>query len=442
MLANKQSNLKNNLSLQDELFNLSASQPEAWQKLGANSRPNVHGLLRYPAMMVPTMQSNILDCILKHAPENSYIFDPFVGSGTILTEATLRSLDFVGVDINPLAILVCQVKAIIDQGVELSEVASEVINKFELGQNTDIDVEFPRREKWFLNENAIVLSKLRRAIQSVESQNIRKVLWVVFAETIRQCSNSRTSTYKLHIRKPENYILPEQIIKMFKKHLEDVLVQIKDYHLKKSNSKRNTDINLIMSDIRSAELPHNLRHQILITSPPYGDNHTTIPYGQFSFLSLQWIPIEDLPVGTSKLAFLNSNSIDRESLGGSLKDITHKEEQLIKISNTYREFIEHVKINEKGERCRKVTSFMYDFYQALQHIRNVNHTAHWVFTTGNRTVANITVPFDKILEDMVKSLNGIIITSITRKLPGKRMPARNNFSKTINSEVTLIAEFK
>ncbi|WGX73777.1 hypothetical protein QJS67_04065 [Acinetobacter radioresistens] len=85
---------------------------------------------------------------------------------------------------------------------------------------------------------------------------------------------------------------------------------------------------------------------------------------------------------------------------------------------------------------------MYDFYQALQHIRNVNHTAHWVFTTGNRTVANITVPFDKILEDMVTSLNGIMITNITRKLPGKRMPARNNFSKTINSEVTLIAEFK
>ncbi|WGX73779.1 hypothetical protein QJS67_04075 [Acinetobacter radioresistens] len=81
MLANKKSDLKNNLSLQDELFNLSTSQPEAWQKLGANSRPNVHGLLRYPAMMVPTMQSNILDCILKHAPENSYIFDPFVGSG-------------------------------------------------------------------------------------------------------------------------------------------------------------------------------------------------------------------------------------------------------------------------------------------------------------------------------------------------------------------------
>ena len=39
--------------------------------------------------------------------------------------------------------------------------------------------------------------------------------------------------------------------------------------------------------------------------------------------------------------------------------------------------------------------------------------------------------FDEILEDMVKALGGQIVTSITRKLPGKRMPARNNFSKTI-----------
>lgn len=439
MLAFKESN--SFLSLQEELEYLSTEQPDSWRKMGTKSRPNVHSLLRYPAMMVPSMQSNILDCILDHAPENSYIFDPFVGSGTVLTEATLRGLDFIGVDINPLAILVCQVKAIVDKKIEFKNFAQQVIDNFYNDKLETIDVDFPRREKWFLDSSAVVLSKIRRSIQLISTKEVRKILWVVFAETIRQTSNSRTSTYKLHIRKTENYIPSSQIIKIFEEHLNNVVTQINEYHENKIFNQKKSRINLILSDIRNANIPRKNRHQILVTSPPYGDNQTTIPYGQFSFLSLKWIPIEDLPEGTSQLTYLNSNSIDKESLGGLLKDIPLKEGILISLSPTYKKLIEYVKEQEQIDRYRKVTSFMYDFYQALIHIKTTCKTAHWIFTTGNRTVANITVPFDEILEDMVKSLDGKIVTSITRQLPGKRMPARNNFSKTINSEVTLIAEF-
>lgn len=442
MLAIKEDILNSDLSLQNELKKLSLEQPDSWRKMGVKSRPNIHSLLRYPAMMMPSMQSNILDCILNYVPENSYIFDPFVGSGTVLTEATLRCLDFVGVDINPLAILVCQVKAIIDQKIEFKDIAEQVVENFKNDTSELIDVDFPRREKWFLDSSAIILSKLRRAIQTINSLEARKILWVIFAETIRQTSNSRTSTYKLHIRKIEKYIPADQIVKIFEEHLKNVVNQIGEYHQNKIEFRESSNINLILSDIRTAELTYQNRHQILVTSPPYGDNQTTIPYGQFSYLSLKWIPLEDLPEGTSQFSFLNSNSIDKDSLGGVLKDITLKEEFLVDLSPTYRELIDYVKKHEKIDRYRKVTSFMYDFYQALIHIKSTSKTAHWIFTTGNRTVANITVPFDEILEDMVKALGGQIVTSITRKLPGKRMPARNNFSKTINNEVTLIAEFK
>lgn len=442
MLILKERILNSNLSLQDKLKRLSIEQPDSWRKMGVKSRPNIHSLLRYPAMMMPSMQSNILDCILSHVPENSYIFDPFVGSGTVLTEATLRCLDFVGVDINPLAILVCQVKAIIDQEIDFKKTAEHVVNNFKNDTSESIDVDFPRREKWFVDDSAIVLSRLRRSIQAINSLDARKILWVVLAETIRQTSNSRTSTYKLHIRKAENYIPADHIIKIFEGHLKNVVNQIDEYHQNKIEIEKRSNINLILSDIRVAKLRYQNRHQILVTSPPYGDNQTTIPYGQFSFLSLKWIPVEDLPEGTDQFSYLNSNSIDKVSLGGSLKDISLKEEFLVELSPTYRDLIEFVKKHEKIDRYRKVTSFMYDFYQALIYIKDTSETAHWVITTGNRTVANITVPFDEILEDMVKSLNGQIVTSITRKLPGKRMPARNNFSKTINNEVTLIAEFK
>ena len=44
-------------------------------------------------------------------PDIELVYDPFAGSGTVMLESLYRGLDFHGSDINPLAILLCQVKA-------------------------------------------------------------------------------------------------------------------------------------------------------------------------------------------------------------------------------------------------------------------------------------------------------------------------------------------
>ena len=96
-------------TLRHRLLALEAEPPKAWRVTGAYARPNLHGLLRYPAMMVPCMQGDIIDVILDHKPGPCRVLDPFVGSGTVMTEALIRDLNFTGVDINPLAALVCEV---------------------------------------------------------------------------------------------------------------------------------------------------------------------------------------------------------------------------------------------------------------------------------------------------------------------------------------------
>ena len=35
-------------------------------------------------------------------------------------------------------------------------------------------------------------------------------------------------------------------------------------------------------------------YDLLVTSPPYGDNRTTVPYGQHAFLPLQWVELSDI----------------------------------------------------------------------------------------------------------------------------------------------------
>ena len=68
-------------ALNRRLSSLETAPPKSWRETGLNARPNLHGLLRYPAMMVPCMQGDIIDAILAHRPGPCRVLDPFVGLG-------------------------------------------------------------------------------------------------------------------------------------------------------------------------------------------------------------------------------------------------------------------------------------------------------------------------------------------------------------------------
>lgn len=431
-------------TLKNRLSSLAANPPPSWKETGANARPNLHGLLRYPAMMVPKMQGDIIDTVLHFTGNNAHILDPFVGSGTTMTEALLRGLDFTGVDINPLAALVCRAKLAIDSGADLDSSFNAVLENLATDKECTIDADYPNREKWFSHENSVLFSKIRRSIIKISDPGERSVLWAIFAELVRLCSNSRTTTYKLHIRKPEDLVLPEKIINTFKSLLKDTAIRATEYKsiIKTSNFAR-PSAEIICGDIRTAELNYtDSKHKILVTSPPYGDNQTTIPYGQFSFLALRWIPLEDLPDGWTPDLLLNTCSLDSASLGGSLQGVKNKQEAMQNISPSFQSFIREAESLGKAHQVRKVSSFIFDFHAALAHVNSkANSDSHWIMTTGNRTVAGLLVPFNAICKDIVASLNGKCITSIERDLPTKRMPPRNSQGAMITTETTLIAEF-
>ncbi len=432
------------ISLADRLTELSSPPPSQWLETGLNARPNLHGLLRYPAMMVPRMQGDIIDTILASINGRCDVLDPFVGSGTMMTEAMIRGLDFTGVDINPLAVLVCEAKKEIDHGADIEKAASLVLDALAKDRQDSIDVDYQNREKWFSNESAEYFSKIRRAILKVDEQGARKVLWAVFAEIVRLCSNSRPSTYKLHIRKPGDRVGVEKISALFRSHLDETVERVKQYRSLISDRGENQPLaTIICDDIRRADLnSRSDRHQILVTSPPYGDNQTTIPYGQFSYLALRWIPREDLPRGFHEMLLANTHSLDSASLGGSVVNSDAKQDAMRAISSTFDQFVSVAIGSDKEKGIRKVSSFVYDFYEALKHIREeCNGQAHWALTTGNRTAVGLTVPFDEICRDIISSLGGRSLVSLKRCLPVKRMPSRNSMGVMITTETTLVAEF-
>ena len=428
-------------SLGHRLRGLEDRQPATWAEIGVNARPNLHGLLRYPAMMVPRMQGDIIDTILDEAGP-SRIVDPFVGSGTVMTEALLRGQNFTGIDINPLAVLVCAAKAAIDAGADVEKAAQVTIQSFRFDMGEAIDVDFPWLSKWFDEPAAVCLSRLRRAITQVPDPAARKVMWTVFAETIRLGSNSRTSTYKLHMRPLGDRIEPERIVATFEASLRQTLARVSEYRALIGHRREGSpDVRLVCGDVRKVDVgsPRD-NHRIFVTSPPYGDNQTTIPYGQFSYLAMRWIPEEDLNAAPELLA--NTHALDNASLGGSLKEGTANAARIAGISPTLDRLVAAATEAGKGRGLRKVANFVADLFDALVQVRATSPgSAHWVLTTGNRTAHAMLVPFDEICRDMMCYLGGRPVAGLRRRIPGRRMPTRNNISALINTETTLVVEF-
>lgn len=381
-------------------------------------------LVRYPAVMVAPMQACILKEITVTSDDIQTVLDPFCGSGTVLCEAQKLGLNVIGFDINPLATLISRVSL---EGLPANDTQASIISlnaRLTLLLGNVLPFSFKNINKWFNDDVILSLSVIRQAIIDEPNDRIRRFFWCCFAETVKKYSNTRTSTFKLHIKEQEKIdSLIDDSIEYFKQHVQgNYLKYIKD---------STSIISITCGD--SKELIDNLcanSVDLICTSPPYGDNQTTVTYGQFSILPLLWIDKKDLSIWDSKI--LNTfSAIDTMSLGGSA--ISKNKEY-----PDYSNFISNITL----EKRKKVIRFLYDYeviFSKLAHTLKPGKLM--VLTLGNRRVDNVEIPFDKF-NDMLAQKYGLELDStITRNIVGKRMPARVSNIKDHGSVNSMSKEY-
>ena len=425
------------------LEGLASADKDYWSFKGNSCREHGHGLFQYPAMMVPQVARAILEQACSVHPNIERAGDPFSGSGTIMTESMMRGLAFWGIDINPLAILVCRVKSGPFFAEMLAQKTKELLSRINADNLSVIEAHFPNRDKWFKKEIQISLSKIHRAIHQEEALWARRFFWVALAETVRMTSNSRTSTFKLHIRKPEEIEGRDcQPVNVFKKLLDRNLQHFGDQanrlltsdHLVDGYYKRNLSISL--GDVR--DIKEQTQCDIIITSPPYGDNATTVPYGQYSYLPLQWIDMKDIDADIDEDYLASTHEIDTRSLGGSKRV---KKEETTSLCDRSPVFAQYVKAlcNQPRDRALRVTAFFRDLDACLDPIlKALRPNGLMVWTLGNRKVGGKRVPLDKILEELLSVHNARLLCKLTRRISSKRMAPKNNVADTISRETILV----
>ena len=367
-------------------------------------KSDIHGTVLYPAVMIAPMQKEVLEILLDDKEIKS-IFDPFHGSGTALYEAAKinPNLSLYGCDINPLANLITKVKL---QGVDNDILSDIKFLESQINSNTNITpYDFPNIDKWLRPDVKKDIAKIRTAIIKIANTKNRLYFWYMLCDIIRRYSNTRSSTYKLHI-KTKTMIdnLKNNLIKDYISSIKDNVEQFKEVSKNYTLTKFNT--------LELLPALNNNSFDITITSPPYGDNATTVPYGQFSMLALYTIPGNDLDLEGWELN--NFNMIDSKSMGGWRTTNTLDEQD--------KEFILPY-LNQISEaKHKKVILFFSDYFKFLKEISRIT-SKYIVITLGNRTVDGVQIDLSGITQEYLLEQNYQVIKSADRKIAYKRTPS-------------------
>ena len=412
-----------------------------------SERDYVHGFCTYPAMMVPKMQREILEvCISQSDNKCPQIIDPFAGSGTILVEGMLKGLDVVGVDINPLAILLCKVKTtIIDPQVLIQHVEdlNKRIDQLKNGEQENYD--FNGIDKWFTPQAISDLTILRNAIIGDDMLETRRFFWATLCEVVRIVSNSRDCTYKLHIKEKEDIDkYNKNALDIFSTTLNhNVNKYLSFYDILKENKKIKKDgvtykgsVKVVLADSIEYLNHTKKKFDLVLTSPPYGDNHTTVSYGQYSVMPLRWIECSDIDDNIDENIISTLYGIDNASLGGqySNKAMTSKRKSVIQKSDVLKKQCEEIE-TIANKQLNKLIAFYSDYDSFLKAIsKKMKPNAISVWTLGNRKIAKREILMDDIMVELCSNYDMSLITSFSRKILNKRMPEINAYTGDNNEQ--------
>lgn len=381
-------------------------------------------IVKYPATMVAPMQECIIREVIASDPSIKNVFDPFSGSGTVLIEGKKLGLDVLGLDINPLAILITRVQL---EGIPANKAEKSIQHLFSRIAMLNGNVQpfnFENIHKWFNADVIQSLSTLRQAIIDEPDHTMRRFFWCCFSETVKKYSNTRTSTFKLHMKeKKQIQDTVDESIDFFKGH---VLAQTRKYLVSDPSP---VQINLKCGDSKKLIrelMPASI--DLICSSPPYGDNQTTVTYGQYSILPILWIDSKDMEIWDQKLVS-NFSSIDSLSLGGRLEPIGNDE---------YASYISNISNDKK----KKVVSFFRDYEQVFGALAKVLKPGKlMILTLGNRRVDNHEICFDRFNDDLARKYGLKLDSTITRNIIGKRMPSKVSNIENVGAVSSISTEY-
>lgn len=382
----------------------------------SSSYPNLH---KYPATMLPQIGIELFkDLKIK----SGKLLDPYCGSGSSFTVGLDRGLkEMYGYDINPLAVLISRTKFTkvdLDLIKTLKQRLRNKIYEFVKIESNLSQLNAPKiynLEFWFKPNVTKNLSVIKYFIDKIKQKEIRRVFLVPFSETVRECSLTRNSEFKLFRMKPEDilHFNPDVFGVYFDKLNKIIDIYENYYYPKLENAK---------IEISYSKFPEiNNYYDVVLTSPPYGDSKTTVAYGQFSVLSNEWLGIK------------TARRVDSMLMGGKTVYKKYSDGLIVDYINQ----IETASV----KRSLEVSSFYKDLHKSINNVaKSIKNNGYSIYVVGNRTVKNIVLPTDQFIAEKFESNGFKHLVTYERLLGNKAMPLQNSPTNVIGQRVSTMTK--
>ena len=131
--------------------------------------------------------------------DGGVVFDPFCGSGTTLIEAQSLGFPSVGIDLNPIAILISKV-ATTPQPIDLQTCATRCVLFAKTIKNPRI-TDIPNLDHWFKKSIQKAIAAILVSIENEVSDHTREIFRLALSSTIVRVSNQDSNTRYAAIKK-------------------------------------------------------------------------------------------------------------------------------------------------------------------------------------------------------------------------------------------------
>lgn len=412
-----------------ELWPDTGARPDAhdWTFNGASTRELTHCYHDYPARMIPQIAEKLL---VNFAPHAESLFDPYCGTGTSLVEGMVKGVDVIGTDLNPLARLIVKAKTstpdlrLIDrQLTEFYKIIHTRQSEFPIPEKVE---GISRLEFWFKPEVTAKLAKIKSFVERLENAPVKLFFQVAFSETVRESSNTRNDEFKLYryeaarLEKfnPDVFSIMLAKLNRNREGLKNFLSAIGKVRRKPAAKIYGFDtVAGVPEDAVSASSV-----DVVITSPPYGDSHTTVAYGQYSRLSAAWLGLSE------------PGRVDNRLMGGTVsKETSRLPSPALEVA------LGNIESNDR-KRAREVATFYADLFKSISHVAGLLRPGgHACYVVGNRKVKGVTLPTDEAVRHFFEQFGYEYVDTFYRSIPNKRMPLRNsptNAAGAVDSTMT------
>ncbi|MDA8520201.1 DNA methyltransferase [Acidovorax sp. NCPPB 4044] len=153
------------------------------------SNSGIHSVHWYPA----TYLSAIPGTLIPHLTSaGETVLDPFCGSGTTGVEALRLSRNFVGIDTNPIALLMSEAKLKFADPRLLKKLLVEILGEAQSLFSQKSSVRHPNHDelvKWYHPQTLNELNSIIQPILRVSNRLARRTLLSVFSSILKNCSS-------------------------------------------------------------------------------------------------------------------------------------------------------------------------------------------------------------------------------------------------------------